>query len=212
MKSPPICQASGTLPRAGKRHPQTPHPNDIYQTSCPIEANAPSGVKRMWKKQDDVGGEQPELPSKERSNAAKLLSDALGQSSSINNDSEKRNVPAASEKGLAADSNQSPPSPTMNTYRDAVKEFTTNATAFIEQLPLLAKAREAYDRAMRASSEMRKVLDTSDQNLRTLMTQLEQKTDLQEFKSATDKKPPEPAKVERMKGIGEGESRPYRWP
>jgi exonuclease VII small subunit len=166
----------------------------------------------MWKKQDDVGVQQPELPSKERSDAAKLLSDALDRSSSINNDVAKGNVPAASEKGLVADSHQPPSSPPMNTYTDAVKEFTTNATAFIEQLPLLANAREAYERAMKASSEMRKTLDISDQNLRTLMTQLEQKIDLQELKPATDKKPPEPAKVETMKCTGEGEGRAYRWP
>jgi len=166
----------------------------------------------MWKKQDDAGVQKPELPSKERSDAAKLLSDALGRSSSINNDFEKRNVAVAFEKGLTADSNQASPSPTMNTYTEAVKEFTTKATAFIEQLPLLAQAREAYEEAMRASTEMRKVLDTSDQNLQTLMTQLEEKINFRDLKSATDKKPPEPAKVERVKGTDEGEGRVYRWP
>jgi len=59
--------------------------------------------------------------------------------------------------------------------------------------------------------EMRKVLDTGDENLRALMTQLDQKINLQELKSA-DKKPPEPARVERTKGTGEGERRSYRWP
>jgi len=166
----------------------------------------------MWKKQDDAGAQQPELQSKERSEAAKLLGEALGQSSSINNDFEKRNFASASEKGLTQDSNQPLPSPTMETYTEAVREFTMNATAFIEHLPLLAKARGAYEEAMRASTEMRKVLDTSDEHLKTLMTQLEQKINLQELKSAPDKKPPEPTKVERMKGIGEGEGRAFRWP
>ena len=65
---------------------------------------------------------------------------------------------------------------------------------------------------MRASTEMRKVLDTSDENLRTLMTQLEQQVNLRELKSAKDKKPPEPAKVERMKTTDEGGGRALKWP
>jgi len=113
---------------------------------------------------------------------------------------------------MGDDSNQPLTSPTMNTYTEAVKEFTKNATAFIEQLPLLTKARGAYEQAMRASTEMRKVLDTSDENLRTLMTQLEKTINLQELKFGADKKPAEPAKVETMKRTGEGGGRDYRWP
>jgi hypothetical protein len=41
---------------------------------------------------------------------------------------------------------------------------------------------------------------------------LEQRINLQELKSATDKKPPEPAKVERMKGADEGGDRAFKWP
>jgi anti-sigma-K factor RskA len=100
----------------------------------------------------------------------------------------------------------------MNTYTEAVKEFTTNATAFIEHLPLLTKARAAYEVAIRTSTEMRKILDTSDENLRTLMTQLEQQVNLREVKSATDKKPPEAAKVESIKETNEGGGRAFRWP
>jgi len=44
------------------------------------------------------------------------------------------------------------------------------------------------------------------------MTQLEQRINLNEVKSATDKKNPEPAKVERMRGIDEGGGRALRWP
>jgi anti-sigma-K factor RskA len=100
----------------------------------------------------------------------------------------------------------------MVTYTDAVKEFTTNATAFIEHLPLLAKARASYEEAMRVSAEVRRTLDTSDENLRALMAHLEQQVSLRELKSATEKKPPEPAKVERMKGSDEAGGRAFRWP
>ena len=164
----------------------------------------------MWKKQDDAEGAQSEFPSKQRPDAASV-GDAPGESS-MNDQFLKGNFAVVPQKVLTEESNQPLPSPTMETYTEAVKEFTKNATAFIEQLPLLTKARGAYEQAMRASTEMRKVLDASDENLRTLMTQLEQRVNLQELKSATDKKTPEPAKLERMKATDEGGGRTFRWP
>ena len=150
--------------------------------------------------------------SRQQSDAARLLGDALSQSPPINDNFEKRNLAVPSEVVPSENANQPLTSPTMNTYTEAVKEFTTNATAFIEHLPLLSKARSAYEEAMRASGEMRRALDAGDENLRTLMTQLEQRTNLQELKSVPDKKRPEPAMVERMKDIDEGGGRTTRWP
>lgn len=91
----------------------------------------------------------------------------------------------------------------MATYTDAVEEFRESATAFIQNLNLLAQAREAYQQAMTASAELRSVLDAGDQNLRTLMTQLEQALDLHTTRPALDKKKPEPVKVEPPKPNGE---------
>lgn len=161
----------------------------------------------MWRKQDDAEGVQP----KQQSDATRLLGDVLGQSPS-KEDLEKRSVGVPSEAVLSEPANQPLNSPTMKTYTAAVKEFTTNATAFIEYLPLLTRARGAYEEAMRASTEMRKALDAGDENLRTLMAQLEQRTNIQELQSAPDKKRPEPAKVERVKTIDEGVGRTSRWP
>jgi flagellar biosynthesis chaperone FliJ len=84
----------------------------------------------------------------------------------------------------------------MATYMDAVEEFRESATAFIQHLNLLAQAREAYEQAMTASAELRSVLDAGDENLRMLMTQLEQALDLHTGKPALDKKKPEPVKVD----------------
>jgi hypothetical protein len=165
----------------------------------------------MWKKQDDAEDAQPQSSSEPHRDARRLLEEALSASLSINDDFQKRNVVVPSEKVLA-ESNQPLDPPTMNTYTEAVKEFTANATAFLEHLPLLTKARSAYEEAMRASTEMRKVLDSSDENLRALMTQLEQQVNFRELKAATDKKQPEPAKVERMKATDEGGGRAFKWP
>jgi hypothetical protein len=46
---------------------------------------------------------------------------------------------------------------------------------------------------------MRTVLDAGDENLRTLMTQLEQALDLHTAKPVLDKKKPEPVRVEAIK-------------
>jgi|SRR6478672_10664676 hypothetical protein len=160
----------------------------------------------MWKKQDDVERDQP----KQQNAATRLLEDVLSQAGK--DDFEKSEVGVPSDVVLAENANPPLSSPTMTTYAAAVKNFTTNATAFIEHLPLLANARTAYEEAMRASTEMRRALDAGDENLRTLMAQLEQRTNLQELKSAPDKKRPEPAKVERVKTIDEGVGRTSRWP
>src|SRR5260370_9301894 len=112
------------------------------------------------------------------------------------------------QKVLAEDHSQQLSPPTKKTYIEAVNEFTKNATAFIEQLPLLTKARGAYEEAMRASAEMRKILDSGEDNLRTLMTQLEQGVSMQPVKPAPDKKNSEPAKITRIKFTHEGGGRP----
>jgi hypothetical protein len=90
----------------------------------------------------------------------------------------------------------------MAKYMDAVEDFRESATAFIQHLNLLAQAREAYQQAMTASAELRSVLDAGDENLRMLMTQLDQALDLHTGKPVLDKKKPEPVKVE-IKANGE---------
>jgi hypothetical protein len=164
----------------------------------------------MWKKQDDAVGAQPDFASKQKPDLSSL-GDALVDS--LMDDQFKRgNFAVVPHKVLAEDHNQPLPSPTMKTYTEAVNEFTKNATAFIEQLPLLTKARGAYEEAMRASAEMRKVLDAGEENLRTLMTQLEQEVNAHGVRPTPDKKDSEPARVERMSGSDRGAGRATRWP
>ena len=91
----------------------------------------------------------------------------------------------------------------MATYTEAVNGFTKNATAFIKQLPLLTKARDAYEQAMRASAELRKVLDAGEENLRTFMTQLEQVVNVHVGKAVPDKKKPQPFRLSPIRGTDE---------
>src|SRR5258708_9957975 len=112
----------------------------------------------MWKKQDDAMGAQPESASKQTPEL-ESLGDALIESL---RDSrfEKWDSAVGPQQVLAEDRHPSSSSPTMATYTEALNEFTKNATAFIEQLPLLTKARDSYEQAMRAGTELRKILDT----------------------------------------------------
>src|ERR1700733_7012135 len=95
----------------------------------------------------------------------------------------------------------------MSTYVGAVENFRKSATAFMQHVDLLSHARDAYQQAMTASAELRTVLDAGDENLRTLMTQLEQALTLHMAKpvdrTTLDKKKPEPVKAEPTKTNGE---------
>jgi hypothetical protein len=94
----------------------------------------------------------------------------------------------------------------MAAYTEAVTEFTKNATAFIEHVPLLTKARDEYDKAMKASAEVRKVLDKGEEDLRALMHHLIQVLNSNEATAAPDKKRPEPTQLETIRGADKGTS------
>jgi exonuclease VII small subunit len=174
----------------------------------------------MWKKpeQDGAMDARPEFAPKETPDLEARHLEAPGDAllrSLVDSRLKRENLAAGPQSGpqkvLAQDRNQPLPAPTMATYTEALNEFATNATWFIEQLPLLTKARDAYERAMRASAELRKVLDTGEENLQTLMTQLEQAVSVHGAKPAADRKKPEPAKVETIRETDEssGEVRKF---
>ncbi len=161
----------------------------------------------MWKKQDEAMGPGTDLGSKQAPDL-ESLGDALLES--LMDSRFKDGIEVGPQKTLAA--SQGPPSSSMTTYAEAVNQFTKSATAFLEHLPLLAKARDAYEQAMRASTELRKVLDAGDEDLKTLMTQLEQGVNVRGAKPASDKKSPEPAKVEPIRSTHESIGRVSKLP
>ena len=150
----------------------------------------------MWKKQDDATGAQPDsfsnqVPDLTLESASETLMEAYRSSQG-----EKAKFGVGAQEIHAGP--QPVPPTTMATYMEAMNEFTKNANAFIEQLPLLNKARNAYEQAMRANAELRKVLDTGEESLRALMTRLKQIVS-----PASGKRRPEPAKVEAIRGTEE---------
>jgi hypothetical protein len=204
------------------------------------------GVNRMWNKQDDSARTQPDFVARDIASNDLVSDDAPDLASLgdalirplMDDQLKKGSFPAPSTM-VSGESHalpaQAPPaqvlpthvppaqvpllsSPTMNTYTEATSEFAQHASALIEHLPRLGKARVAYEEALRASAEMRKVLDAGDEKIRTLMNQLEQKMSVYNLKAFGDKKVPEPAKIERMRTTpelrpsAEGGSRTLRWP
>ena len=71
----------------------------------------------------------------------------------------------------------------LSDYEDALREFSTNAVEFLKQVPLLTKAREAYERATTASTQIREILDRGDETLDRFMAQMQQTVS---FPLATD--------------------------
>src|ERR1700758_1581510 len=84
----------------------------------------------------------------------------------------------------------------MKTYSQAVDEFSKHTSEFLACIPLLIKAREAYQRAMDVSAEVRSMLDAGDETLRTLMAQVEEAVAVHLVKTPSEKKKPENVKVE----------------
>ena len=156
-----------------------------------VKVKKNKGAKRMWKRQDDGADAQlPKVTSKDMFETPEMSLESARETLievCRNRNPEKPNSAVGPQK--VPISQRSVPT-TMATYSEAVDEFTKNASVLIEQLPLLSKARDAYEQAMKASAELRKELDAGDERLRSLMSHLEEA-----LPANPDRKKPEPAKV-----------------
>ncbi len=168
------------------------------------ELSPESTVPRGFKRQDDAVRTHPEFASNQTPDLASL-GDALVKS--LLESQYKKENSAVSQKVMGEDYHQPSSLPNMMTYTEAVNEFAKFNRAFIKKLPLLTKARDVYAQAMSAGAELRKVLDAHDENLRSLMTQLEQGLNVHGVKPASDQKNSEPAKVEALRRSHESNRR-----
>jgi exonuclease VII small subunit len=62
----------------------------------------------------------------------------------------------------------------MATYFEATEEFGRTTNEFLRQVILLPQAWHAYQQATEASAKLREILDSRDETLRKLMSQLEE--------------------------------------
>lgn len=91
----------------------------------------------------------------------------------------------------------------LTTYKGAVEEFSASAAEFLAHIPLLTKARDAYQRAMAVSTQLRHVLDKGDETLRLLMRQMEQAGNIEFAVAASDKKALEVVKPDTTTASGD---------
>ena len=133
----------------------------------------------MWKKLENFAGSRLDSNANEATNSNSDLENTTESLedpwlvSAANDQDQDQELEAAQ-----AQREQAGPV-TLGAYTEAVTKFTKSASAFIEHLPLLAEARQAYEEATKASAELRTVLDAGDENLRTLMSHLEQMANVQ---------------------------------
>lgn len=174
----------------------------------------------MWKKLDTSASSRGDLGSPSADNPPDTIDEML---MGIIRDNHRDTNPSLQESqpevaaGQPEQVQQQLSSSTLDAYTQAVRKFTKSASAFIECLPLLTEARAAYEEAAKASAELRKVLDSGDDNLRALMNQLQQMAgvqigDGQTFKLITDRKKPEPSKIENAQGSDEARLKLKRFP
>jgi hypothetical protein len=129
----------------------------------------------MWKNQVDVTSMPRDFDSKQMSESP----------SQMEGDNVSEQV---GPQRVFAEAQPSTPV-SMAAYTEAVTEFTKNATAFIEHVPLLTKA-----------------LDKGEEDLRALMHHLIQVLNSNEATAAPDKKRPEPTQLETIRGADKGTS------
>jgi exonuclease VII small subunit len=99
--------------------------------------------------------------------------------------------------------NQLDSAETVAAYEQAMKEFATSATQFLEHIELLTKARDAYQRAVTISAQFRGTLDKGDEILRNLMAQVDHAVSVQRSQDAPNESKPEATKVETNKATVE---------
>lgn len=92
---------------------------------------------------------------------------------------------------------------TLTEYTEAVEEFSSNAAEFLSRISLLTNARDAYQRAMAVSAQLRRVLDSGDETLRIAMGQLEQAINTQPSQAISDKKKVEGVSAETITANGD---------
>lgn len=161
----------------------------------------------MWKKQDDgANAELPQVTSKEMFETPEMSLESASEALIEVYRNRKPENPSIAVGPQKVPTSQPSVPTTMATYSEAMSEFTKNANVLMEQLPLLNKARDAFEQAMRASSELRRELDAGDEHLRSVMSYLEQALD-----AKPDRKKPEPAKV-GMIGANNQSARINRFP
>lgn len=175
----------------------------------------------MWKKLENFTGSRADLTANDTTASSPVpeggesVLDPWLRGENENAPVELETRAVEEERGEAPPKMEQAPSLSLGAYTEAVNKFTKSASAFIEHLPLLADAKQAYEEATKASAELRRVLDAGDENLRALMLHLEQMANVQLVstgKADLDKRNTEPSKLGPVRVGEEGKGAMKRFP
>jgi len=144
----------------------------------------------MWSKSDakpvppDTSIDQPENES-----ITEMLMGAIRESNYV------KEQPLEDREPKLAEHHSS--EPMFVQYAEALEKCTKSAAEFIRYASLLSEARQEYEKLMAASDEIRRALDSDEQQVRALMdlAQEKAKTHLAS-ESVSGRKPPETSKPE----------------
>lgn len=124
----------------------------------------------MWKKID-------QLPVNPFESASTPISDeSLGQMlmAVVSSSANGKEQPGSTPIPEVAQDRQQVLTTTLQDYAQTVEKCTNSASEFLRCASLLSEARESYEKLRRLREEIRKLLDTDEVKLRTLIEQVQQ--------------------------------------
>jgi uncharacterized protein YgbK (DUF1537 family) len=145
----------------------------------------------MWSKSDakpvppDTSIDQPENES-----ITEMLMGAIRESNYV------KEQPLEDREPKLAEHHSS--EPMFVQYAEALEKCTKSAAEFIRYASLLSEARQAYEKLMAASDEIRRALDSDEQQVRALMdlAQEKAKIHLAAAEAVSGRKGPEASRTE----------------
>jgi len=156
----------------------------------------------MWKKAD-------QLPSSldSASNSADPISEEVGRMlmAVVSKSTREQEQLASVSKPEVAQELQFLSPTTIREYAQTLEKCTKSASEYLRCASLLCEARDSYDKLRRLSDEIRKLLDTEEMKLRSLMDQVQKTANEPSIsgQSVSERRGPESFKAENVIANGE---------
>ena len=131
----------------------------------------------MWKKVDQLPGNPFESPSNPN---ASISDESLGQMlmAVVSSSAKGKEQPALVPNPEVAPDLQQLSTTTVREYTETVEKCAKSPSEFLRCASLLAIAHEAHEKLRRLREEIRKLLNTDEMKIRTLMDQVQQAANL----------------------------------
>jgi len=156
----------------------------------------------MWKKADPLPGTLDSA-----SNSADPISEEVGRMlmAVVSKSTREQEQLASVSKPEVAQELQLLSTTTIREYAQTLEKCTNSASEYLRCASLLCEARDSYDKLRRLSDEIRKLLDTEEMKLRSLMDQVQKTANEPSIsgQAVTERRGPESFKAESVIANGE---------